>query len=176
MTVTIDTETRVDANTLFYEWSSDLHDPTFYVYVDAKMVNTTKATSQEFHVEPDDFPAIEILDNPSTEPQYARSSRETLAWYAHSLAESYRIDELVSDVWTERATIFDAGEGFFVWVSRPLEDMTQHEFRVVPIGTDGNDGQTPARIFVPMIRLPDVPNVAYTYNGATPKTVTITEA
>ena len=176
MTVTIDTITRKDANTLVYEWSSDEDDPTYYIYVGAELVNATKATSQEFHVETDDYPAIEILDDADTAPQYARSSRETLAWYAHASAEKYRVDELVSSVWTERAMIYDAGEGFFLWTSRPLEDVTQHEFRVVGIGTDGNDGQTPARIFVPIIRMPDVPNVAYTYNGATPKTVTITEA
>ena len=64
---------------------------------------------------------------------------------------------------------------YFAWQSRFLEDSASHRFRVVPVGANGNDG-TPREFLVLMVRVPDPPAVAYTYNGTPANTVTIASA
>ena len=176
MTVTLNTPEWMDAQTCILSWSSGLTNPTFYVYQNGALVLSTTGTSYVFHIEEGDTLSVEVLDVAATEPQYGMPGRQTLCWYPISDAVSYRIDEQVASVWTERQTILDENQAFFRWRTRHLEDETTHEFRVVGIDTSGNDGSKVAWFRFLMVRHPDLPTVAYTYNGATPKTVTIAAA
>jgi hypothetical protein len=64
---------------------------------------------------------------------------------------------------------------YFAWESRFLEDSASHRFRVVPVGQNGNEG-TSREFLVLMVRIPDPPEVTYTYNGTPANTVTIAAA
>lgn len=152
-------------------WTSDLVDPTFYVYRDGQLLGTTRAAEWVVRLAAGDRPVFEILDSDDdTAPTATRGfpGFVTLGWYASTGSDRYLIQELVGVDWTTRRTIHDRGQGYFRWKSRFLEDVTTHQFRVVPIGTNENTG-TAAAFSVLMVRHPDAPEVEITYSSGTGK-------
>ena len=65
-------------------------------------------------------------------------------------------------VGAEKETFF--GRRYFNWRSRVLEDSATHQFRVTPIGANGNNG-TAKNFVVLMVRIPDPPRVSYSYSA-----------
>lgn len=180
MAITSYTIAPIDLTTIKISFVSDATPPIpFRVYVGGVLVSswTAPTTAGEINltIPPGDAPFVEVLDKACANPSIAYPGRITLQWTTVTSAARYRIDEYVATVWTERATLTDNGEGSFSWVSRWLEDVTTHQFRVVPISSAANEG-TPITQTVLMVRHPDPPSVTYTYNGAGTPTVTIAAA
>jgi len=174
MTVTISEPERLDSRTWRTSWSSDLEDPAFYVYRDGYLVAVTALGSMEFHIEGGESLVLEILDDADALPAAGFPGRLLLAWNSVDDADHYMIEEYVDSEWMERAQIADAGKPCFTWRTRFLEDCTEHQFRITPVGTNGNEGD-PLTFIVLMVRHPDVPDVAYDYDDETAK-VTISAA
>lgn len=173
MTVTIDSSQLVGPSTWRISWSSDQPTPvTYRIFRDGVLVTTTQADEHNFSIEPDERPLIEILDDSTTEPSEAFTSRFTLSWRSVVGAASYRIEELIGPGFVTRQIIPDDGRKWNNWVSRVLEDDQVHEFRVTAIGENQNNG-TPVTFQIKMVRHPDPPEVAYSYDQGTGK-VTIT--
>lgn len=188
MTVTIDNDLSGPVGDRAFKlvWSSDQADPAddkllFYVYQDGRQVARTQATEWMFHVEQGASSRIEIFD---TDPEASGAGgisdawpgRMHLAWKNVEGATSYRVEEFVASVWTARRTIADDGnKPNFGFISRFLEDVTIHQFRVIPIAANGLEGT--ARTFSAlMVRHPDQPVTTKTYNGSGTPTVTIAAA
>lgn len=55
---------------------------------------------------------------------------------------------------------------YFLWRSGVLADSTTHQFRVTPVGVNGNAGATKTFSLL-MVRTPDVPAVTYAYDPGT---------
>ena len=179
MTVTLDANTpqQIGRVTWRVSWSSSLTDPTFYVYRDGLQVATTRATSIDLVVQPGEQPVIEVLDSASESPLPSRPGNLTLAWYASAgtpVVDYYRVDEYVAAAWTERVRVQETGAGYYTWRSRFLEDVTEHQFRIVAVGENGNEA-TAASFTCLMVRHPDVPSVTYSYDKVTDK-ITVTAA
>ena len=172
MTVSINSTEKIDSSTWLVKWSSDLTTPTFRIYRDSVLIKTTTQTQETFQVVKGESLLIEIRDDLST-PSLAYPGQLTLSWLATPATEKYKIEELVSSVWTLRAEITHQGQGSFKWVSRFLEDVTTHQFRITPVGKNGNEG-TPKNFSSLMVRHPDVPAKNFGYDGSVTKTVTIT--
>lgn len=173
MAVTINSPVQVDDFTWQLSWSSSLPGtPAYYVYRDGELVDTTYAQEKLIHVEADEAPIFEILDDSTAEPAYAYPAALTLRWYEVAATDRYEVQELVGAVWTTRAVITDSGQGYFAWRSRPLEDETVHQFRVRAIGTNGNTG-TALTLSCLTVRNPDPPEATWSYSAVTKK-VTIT--
>lgn len=168
MTVSIDSVTQTGLTTYQVGWSSNLPDPTFYVYQDGVLLNTTKAGSGQFSVPTGESLVLEVLDDLNETPEAAFPGKLTLGWYAVTDTDFYRIDEYAGAAWVQRAVIRETGRGFYQWKSRFLEDVTVHQFRVVPVGTNGNDGD-PLAFNVLMVRHPDAPAVGFSYSSGTGK-------
>jgi hypothetical protein len=118
-------------------------------------------------------PFVEILDDPSLIPHYAAPGRLTLNWRRMAGASNYNINEWIDSEWvTLQTQPEDIGNSLFL--SPWLEDSTTYQWQVVPLDSAGNSG-TPIEITTLIVRHPDAPNVAYTYNGATTKTVTLAQ-
>jgi hypothetical protein len=58
------------------------------------------------------------------------------------------------------------GRRYFTWLTRVLEDQAQHQFRVTPVGSNGNAGAA-KNFAVLMTRIPDPPSVSYSYDAGT---------
>jgi len=173
MTVTVNQPSPINATTWRITWSSDLTDPEYRIYQDGLLAATTGAEEWIATVPAGEALLLEILDDPDETPTTAYPGKITIGWWAVSGAASYRVDEYIEGAWTARATLLETGLGYYRWDSRYLEDVTTHQFRVVPITAFGNDGA--AAVFsVLMVRHPDVPSVAYTYDEDT-AIITISE-
>jgi len=166
MSVTITSAVATGPNTYLLTYESTLSTPTFYLYQDGTLVAVTELTTWVFWVQVGESLNVEILDNANELPQAAFPGRLLLAWEASDSTDYYRIDEKVASVWTERAKITDSGVLYYSWETRFLEDVTAHEFRIVPVGTNGNEGAIKA-FAVLMVRHPTPPTVAYTYTSLT---------
>ena len=169
MTVTYDAPEPVDLVTMRISWSSDATTPVpFRVYLGGVLISQQDSDdgtgSIDVAIPPGAEPFLEVLDSSTAAPSLAFPGRVTIAWDGVTGAGSYRIEEYVSAAWTARQTITDRGEGAFLWASRWLEDCQTHQFRVVPIGTDENEG-TPLSFSFEMVRHPNTPSVSYVLNG-----------
>lgn len=157
------------------KFSSDLGGtPIFYIYIDGTLVAETTHTEYEVSVNVDESYVVEILDVAGQIPMQVFPGKQRLNWFGFTEdVEYYRIDEYVDAAWVERKRKKENG-GYISFTSRFLEDGATHTFRVVPVGTDGNEG-TAKQFAVLMVRHPDVPDVGYTYDGGTNK-ITISES
>lgn len=153
------------------EWSSTLTDPTYYVWVDGSLASTTTATSSVFPVSPGESLSVEVFDSSTDTAVAPCGGRATLAWYPAAGAVRYTIDEYVGGAWVERSSVLESGAGYYRWRTRHLEDSTTHQFRITAQG-DGDVDGTAADISWLMVRVPDPPDVDYTYDDET-NTVTI---
>ena len=177
MAVTFTKTQAQDGQSFRVEFTSDETTPVpFRVIVDGLEVGAFSSSdgSGSFVVTVgiDESVFLEVLDKACQIPSIAFSGRMRVNWQAVVGATQYRVEEFVSAVWTARATITDRGEGAFEFVSRFLEDVTAHLFRVIPIDAAGNEG-SPLTFTSLMVRHPAPPNVGYVYNGAGTPTVTI---
>ena len=175
MTVTIDRQIPAGVGAERWEWSSDLGGtPTFYIYQDGSLIRTTQSTAQVFRAAAGETLSIEILDSASETPETAFPGRLTLSWEASTAVNYYLVEEFVASAWVERSRVADTAALYYSWQTRYLEDVTVHQFRITPIGTNGNTGA--ARVFsCLMVRHPDEPAVDYTYAAGTGR-VTVSAA
>ena len=173
MTVTIETVQQIDARSVRVLWSSGLGDPTFYVWLDGVYAYKTALTQGVFTMAAGAAVIIDVFDAAAAEPAAAYPGRLLLGWWPSPDVDYYRIDEYYNSAWLERVRVQDHGEGFFTWRTRFLADVTSHQFRIVPVGIDGNEGGA-INLTSLMVRHPDPPDVAYAYDSGTTK-VTISE-
>lgn len=163
MSVTITEQSHVGLNQYRIVWSSNLTDPTYYVYRDGELIDTTKQTSIIITIDADEYPTIEVFDDSFAVPT-AYPSRITLRWYSTPDTYCYKVQERVQGTWIDRIQIDDLGQGYFIWTSSYLADCSLNRFRVLPIGTNGNEGDA-APYSYSIARNPNPPDVQYIYNS-----------
>lgn len=168
MAVTVNKPVQIDDRSWSLTWSSTLSDPTYYIYVDGELIDTTTAESKIFSVENGASLVVDILDVATGTPGTAFPGRFTIGWNAVSGADVYLIDEYVASVWTNRAEIKETGRGYYLWRSRFLEDVTTHQFRVRAKGNNQNIG-TALSLTRLMVRHPDPPDQNFSYSNSTKK-------
>jgi len=172
MTVTVDSITPLGAGSYKSVWSSDLANPLFYIWRDGRLMDTTMALEYTLYVSSGEQLVLEVFDSADDVASDAFPGKITLGWYPVADTAHYIIERLVNAVWVQKKQVNDTGLGFYQWQSDYLEDVTTHEFRIVPYGDNGNAG-TALSFAVFMVRLPDVPDVSFSYDDSTNK-VTIT--
>lgn len=175
MAVTMADPVWLDARTVRLAWSSDEEDPTYYVWRDGALVATTEASSMDFTLSAGEVLTVDVFDDSADVQSNAWPGRLTLNWFdAGDDVDYFRCEEYSGGEWVERAQLSEDGRGYYQWTTRFLEDVTEHQFRIVPVGTNGNDG-TPQSFTCLMVRQPDTPDVDYSYSDATDK-VTVSAA
>lgn len=174
VSLTVNKPVRLGPNTWKLSWSSILSNVTFRIFRDGQLQLETRNTSAIFYVESGESPIFEIFDTPCGTPSESFPGTSLITWYAIPDTELYRVEEFISAVWTLRRKIKDLGRTYFSFRTRWLEDVTLHNFRVIAVGNNGNNS-TAKLVDVFMVRHPDPPNAGFVYDGAGPKTVTITQ-
>jgi len=155
------TSYRVGAGEWRIAWTSDLGSPPtdlYRIYQNGALVASDVFVEEwVVYVQAGESLVFEVLDDADLEPSTAFPGRLTIGWRrVASATASYRVEEYVGGEWVERYTVADDGSEWFNWESRYLEDVTTHQFRVVPVGENGNDG-TPIAFATLMVRHPDSP-------------------
>lgn len=178
MAVTFGETVQLSATSFRVSWSSSLGSPPpdgYRIYRNGAQVgDITTVESLTVSLQPGESLVLEVLDEAGQQPATAFPNRFTLGWKPVAAAREYRVEEYVSGSWTARKVVPEDGSAFYRWESRHLEDDTTHQFRVVPVGTNGNDG-TPLSFSALMVRYPDPPiadedlDERYSYAFATKK-------
>jgi hypothetical protein len=169
---------QIDVTAWRIRWTSDLPTPvTFRVFIegvlvsgDAGLISDDGTGEWILFIPPGEFPFFEVLDTPCL-PSLAFSGHIDLQWYGFG-NQSYRVEKYIGGNWTMQETIPDDSRGYYTWRTPWLEDVTIHEYQIVPVSLSGNDG-TPLSLVCLMVRHPDSPAVTATYNGSTLKTIHI---
>lgn len=166
MAVTLDQPVRVGPRSWRLTWSSDKSDPLYRVYRNGRLVGVTKAEEWIFTVGLNESPVIDVLDDAS-DPGAVLTGVLLIQWRYVAGTEEYRVEEDVSGTWTPVKTLEDDGRtAVFGYATRRLADDTVHTFRVVAVGDDGNES-TAASVSARMVRVPDPPDIDYSYDAAT---------
>lgn len=153
-------------------WASDLAAPVFRIFRDGRLVDTTTLTEALVSAAPGEAPVFEVLDDPLAAPTPAYPPYLLLTWLSVPGCDHYRVEQFVSAAWTARKDVPDDGSATFSWQSPTQPDGLVAQFRVIPVGTNGNDG-TPLTFAELVVHVPDPPACAYAYSAGT-GTVTIT--
>jgi len=171
--VTIISQVRTGDKSTLITYSSSLGDPVFYIYVDGNLAAQTTQPEYTIAVNPGETVVVEILDDAATQPMQIFPGKVRLGWFFVEDTDYYRIDEYIEDEWVERRKMPE-NNGYMEFESRFLEDGQDHQFRIVPVGVNGNEG-TGKEFSVLTVRTPDTPDVDYTYSNVTNK-ITIEDA
>jgi len=171
---------RLEAGTYLIKWEA-VGSPPYRIFLDGVHVATTYSRNSDgvssfvlFVENDDEVRIVEVLDDPNAEPTAVNPQRFELSWTPVDDAASYRLEKYVDGAWArEEEIVADAALSVYRAVSVTLDDDTSHQYRVVPVGTNGNDG-TPVAVTKHMIRHPDPPQVTVAVN--VDRTLTITEA
>ena len=157
----------VSINTWILFYASDLVDPTFFIWMDGQLIGSTKNTSHEVYVPNGEAPVFSVFDSAADIPSNIFPAKVKLLWNRSTGAavDVYKVEEDVGG-FIERALIKDDGRPQYYFLTRALEDVTVHAFRVTAIGVNGNS-ETPVNFGIFMVRNPDPPDVAYAYNNVT---------
>lgn len=160
--VTIQSLTKIGLYSWLLKYSSNLESPWFYIYLGGCLIAETPQNQYNIAINMDESSVIEVLDDPDAQPMQIFPGKVRLGWFWAAGTNYYRIDEYIDSNWIERYRMPE-NNGYLSWQSRFLEDGQTHIFRVVPVGTNGNEG-TARQFAVLMCRRPDVPDVGFGYN------------
>jgi hypothetical protein len=138
-----------------------------------RLSEITSTIYQVSNSDDEEPPVYEIFDSTETpansqgklHPTFAR-----LQWRGNmSVSDNtshYRIEQYISSTWTVVQRLANFGLRYYSYESEALDDNTTHQFRIIPVDSQENDG--PALQFdIDMVRNPDVPSISTSYDSGT---------
>lgn len=163
------------SGTIYYHW-----------WVDGVYAGQTTTPSRSFTVRRGEQARIECID--TNDADYDAQANTPAGWPARrqiwwirSLSTDvawYRVEQLKSGgSWAAIGLVphRDAQWSYSV-LSPRLDDLSDYTWRVVAVDQAGNETTTATVGPVTVVRAPDAPDFAYTWNGPSPATTTISAA
>jgi hypothetical protein len=166
MAVTFLEVTRRGPAAWYLRWSSSLPSPVYRVLLDGQLYAETSQESMVVGVTPGEQVMFEVLDDPGAVPAVAYPGKALLQWERVEGAEKYRVEQWVGSAWVALRTVLDTGEAVLTHQTGWLADLTEHRFRVAPVGENAVDG-TAREFAIAMVRKPDAPETATAYSAVT---------
>lgn len=155
---------RVSPFQVRFFWSSDLVDPTYYVWIDGAFVGETLETEWFVNVGTNGQVQFSVFDDAAGVPPTYFPNYLVLRWMGRDGAAMYRVEQYVSDSWVLLSLVPFRVSNVYRYKTGPLEDSTTYDFRVVPVDESGRAGVV--RSFtVEMVRYPDAPSQTMTFAG-----------
>lgn len=166
MTVTFNPQVRTGRRKVRMSWTSDQMNPTYYVYVRG-VLRIQLANSIELTIADGETPVIQVLDDANTIPATFYPDHVLLQALRPTGTYDYlRVDQYIDSEWTEIDRQIDEGKRYPSYKTGPLADDTNHQFRFVFVGTNGNEGTAVSWSFL-MVRRPDPPVASYSLDEGT---------
>lgn len=170
MAVTLFKRTQVGARAWRVRWTSDAPDGVlFRVFVNGRLYDATRTNESLIVGDEAAGAVVEVLDDNDALPALGFSGQVRLEWDAVPGAAEYVV-EVDDGGWTTIGRIRQEGQTRLRFSTDVLADGLEHDFRVTPIGVNGNAGDA-ALLTVEVVRHPDPPNASYTGNAG--RTVTV---
>jgi len=139
---------------------------TFYVYVDGFLYTTTTRTWYDVPVPAGAVLAVQVFDSSSDTPDDVHPCQFVFFWERSPDAVHYRIERYVDAAWSVVHRVHERGQWIYNYRTAVLEDETEHQYRIVPVGSDGREG-TAKTFTIKMVRRPDRPTQTITYDSGT---------
>lgn len=140
----------------------------YRVYRDGVLWTTTNDATLVLQSEDDEEPiALEILDSLETDDPLSITNPPILkiVWRGNEDTQYYLIEQYVAAVWTEVGRIIECGDGYYVWTSQALSDLSTEQFRVKAINARGVTSLAITHsTFV--VRNPETPMIDATYTSS----------
>jgi len=165
--------------------TSDLEgDVWYHWYLDGLYQGVTTSPTRRFVLEGEQA-RVEVVDtndaafDPYADPPESFPARRTV-WWVRSLdsdVDHYRVEEKEgSGAWTTLGIVqHDASKWSYELVTGRLTDLTDYEWRVIPVSKVGNDGSPVELAAERIVRTPDAPAFTIAYDADTDE-VTFAEA
>lgn len=138
---------------------TDLEEITLTGY--STLSNTNLALDDE---EP---PPLEIIDSADTSTPECLTYPpfSVLQWRGNADASYYIVQQYVGSTWTTYGEpTVENGAGYYKVSTGPLADVTTHNWRVLPVDSEGNQGD-PVTFEIFMVRNPAPPRITCTYSS-----------
>ncbi len=165
--------TQTGPNAWLLSWQSSGGDGSPYrIFVDGVLVGEQFTSNYVLTLDLGESAHVEILDTTTDRPTFAAQSQIELGFDQAVNAASYKVERDSGAGFVTEGHLKPSTSGRQKWKSEPLDADLSHTFRVTPTGINGNVGSQ-ATVTGKLIRHPDPPVVAMAYNGAGPRTVTI---
>ena len=153
--------------TVYYHW-----------YVDGQYQGVTTSPTREFLLDDEQAP-IEVVDtndaafDPYASPPPSYPARRTIWWVRSLGAETdhYRVEEKAgAGAWEAIGVVrHDPSRWSYELETDRLDDLTDHEWRVIPVSRAGNDGAPVELAAERIVRTPDAPDFELAYDADTDK-------
>lgn len=174
MTVTYGSPTRI-GNYVTITVTSDLVGTVyFHWYLDGAWVGETRTGERTFYLEDDDQLRLEVLDttdadyDPVANAPTAWPARRTISWTRPGEADvvRYKIEQQKDGgAWTQIGIVHqDDRTWWHQWRTDRLTDLSTYSWRITPIDAAGNEGTAKTIGSEKIVRTPDSPRWAYTFN------------
>lgn len=149
----------------------------YYWYLDGVFIERTVRNHNTFFVSTGDQARVEIIDSlndnldvianaPSAYP-----ARRSIVWVrsTDTTVAQYRIEQQKDGgAWQIIGSVVPLSQQWSLSVLSPrLDDLTNYAWRIVPVDADGNDGTILAISPEQIVRRPDAPDFATTFDAAT---------
>lgn len=108
----------------------------------------------------DEAPPLEILNAGDPVENLLFPPRFTLQWRGLQNATAYIVEQFLSGSFKEVANIMENATGYYKWKSNALADGDLHQFRVIAVDVQNNEG-TPITFSSDIDRNPATPAVAF---------------
>jgi len=183
MTITAYNVTRFDVMLQATVTSSLTGTVYFHWYLDGLYQGVTTSPTRGFVLD-DEQTRVEVVDtndvnhDPYAAPPDAYPARRTV-WWVRSLdadCDHYRVEQKEgAGAWESIGTVeHDPAKWSHDLVTDRLTDLTDYEWRVIPVSAVGNDGGPIELAVERIVRTPDAPGFTIAYDADTDK-VTLTE-
>lgn len=164
MAVTLGIPAQTGPTQWRFTFTSNLTDPTFYIYVNGEYVTQTRETFYDLTIGINTQIQFDVLDVVNDLPAEFFPGTVTLRWDGTPDATSFRIEQYVVDEWIAKQVVIADDARVFHYTSELLDDSEVHQFRIVPIDDQGRDG-TILEFEAEMCRYPDEPSQAMNVTG-----------
>ncbi len=151
----------------------------YYWYVDGTYVTRTTAPGYSFYLDEDDQARVDVLASNDPYFDYVANAppgypaRRSIWWVRSTDADVkyYRVEQNKDAAgWVNIGLVsHDSTEWSYHLLSPRLVDLSTYQWRVIPVDEAGNDGTALTLDSEKVIRCPDSPDFAYSYDGGTTK-------
>ena len=157
----------------------------FHWYVDGQYIGETAGPTRSIFLDSGDQARVVVVDttDPAFDPYASPPDRyppRRWVWWIRSLASDtakYRVEQKKgAGDWVLIGEVHhDPNRWSYGLLTGRLDDLADYQWRVIPIDRAGNQGTACAIDTERVVRIPDAPDFAITFNSG-PKTVTFSAA
>ncbi len=160
--------------------TSDLTGVIYYHwYKDGQYLTRTQSNKYSLYLPPNSQSRVVVLDtnDPDFDPILNNPDKfpgfRTIHWIRSLSADvdRYRIEENKDGGgWVEKETSkHNKNQWVYYWTSGFLADLSDYQWRVIPVDVYGNDGDAITFGTEKIVRIPDAPNFNITYDDVSDK-------